>query len=340
MRTASCVTAAFAVGTIALFAGCAGNTSNGGSVAPGSALPQTHGSLLRGAFLPSGVDARFAGPPRALSRLAVPAHHHRSKVEKDLFVSDAISTVFELKNGSYSEVGTITNGISDPDGVWVDKKGNVYVANVTGPTVTEYKKGRGAPICTYSAGLVDPINVTTDTAGNVYVVDFNDFNAPGHVDKFAQCSNTIETQYNINSGPEGVAVDGSGNIFVSYLGPNGGNFLEFVGGSTTPTPLSVTVSSAGGIVIDKNSVLVADDQSGNIDRIAPPYTSATLFASGLQDPFHDSLNKAETLLFNANHGSGTVTVYDYPSGTLVTTITSANGIDGAEGVGESPDAVF
>jgi hypothetical protein len=46
------------------------------------------------------------------------------------------------------------------------------------------------------------------------------------------------------------------------------------------------------------------------------------------------------LLFNANDGSKTVTVYNYPSASLVTTITTSNGIDGAFGVGESPNAVF
>jgi hypothetical protein len=336
MKSASILTAAVASSALVLFAGCAGSSpSNSASV-----LPQSR-SAARGVILRTGVDTRFAGPGAVLSRLAEPPRRHRrSKVEKDLFVSDEGPTVFELKNGSYAEVGTITNGINDSDGVWVDKKGNVYVANVDGKNVTEYKKGHGAPICTYSSGLVDPINVTTDNAGNVYVVDFNDFNNPGHIDKFAQCSNSVATQYNVDEGPEGVAVDASGDIFVSYFGAQGGNFEEFVGGSTTATPLGASVTSPGGLVLDKNGVLIADDQAGTIDLIAPPYSTTTVFASGLSGPFHDSLNKAETLLFNANHGSGTVSVYSYPSGTLVTTITSANGIDGAEGVGESPDAVF
>jgi hypothetical protein len=62
--------------------------------------------------------------------------------------------------------------------------------------------------------------------------------------------------------------------------------------------------------------------------------------TGLSDPFHCSFNKAENLLFNANDGSTTVTIYSYPSMSLVETITSSDGIDGAEGVGESPNAVF
>jgi hypothetical protein len=48
------------------------------------------------------------------------------------------------------------------------------------------------------------------------------------------------------------------------------------------------------------------------------------------------LNKAENLLFNANDGTPDVTVYSYPSGKLVQTVSGGGG----EGVGESPDAVF
>lgn len=224
--------------------------------------------------------------------------------------------------------------------VWVDNKGNLYVANVTGPNVLEFKPGSSTPNCTYSSGLVDPINVTTDTAGNVYIADFNKLQNPGYVDEFPQCSNTMSKQWSVSSGPEGVAVDKSGDLFVAYFGSSGGNFEEFKGGSSTPTPLGAFVGSPAGLILDNHSNLIADDQAGNIDVIAPPYSSVTTLESGLSDPFHVSLNKKETLLFNANAGAGTVTVYKYPAGTLVTTLGSSNGLSGAAGVSDSPDSVF
>ncbi len=339
MKTASYLTAALAACAIA---GCAGNSST----APFSGVPQSPQQLLRGRALPSGIVPQHPGWAMIPSRIALPdRHRHKAPVEKDFFVSDAGNSLFELKNATYGLVGTITAGLNGSDGVWVDKKGNVYVANFGNASVTEYKKGHGAPTCTYSSGLVDPINVTGDNAGNVYVVDFNLFQTPGHVDKFAQCKNSIVKEYDVDSGPEGAAIDASGNIFVSYLGPDGGDFLEFKGGSMTPTQLGATVGGAGGLIIDKKGVLVADDQNGSVDLIAPPYSTATPFATGLLDPFHLALNKAETRLFSANSDAfgstvGTVTVYAYPSGTLLRTITEADGIDGAYGVGESPNAVF
>ncbi len=276
----------------------------------------------------------------------LPLHGHKKRrAESDLFVSDGGNSVFEFDNAYHGLVGTITAGVNGSDGLWADKKGNLYVANSGNASVTEYKKGRGTPICTYSSGVADPIAVSGDDAGNVYVVDFNFANRPGHVDRFAQCMNSIVKQYDVEGSPEGVALDAKGDIFVSYQGPSAGNFLEFKRGAKTPTFLAATVVSAGGLIIDKNGVLIADDQAGAIDLIAPPYAQTRLFASGVHDPLHASLNKSETLLFNANVGlgltyPGTVTIYSYSSKILLETITQADGIDGAYGVADSPNAVF
>jgi hypothetical protein len=322
------LTTAVAVATVVLFAGCSGGsqTSNAGT----SALPPAaHG--MPSYMLPSGVDSRFAGESRLSPRFFSPQlapDHHKKRIEKEFFISDTGSNVFVFKNSTYAKVGDITSGITASDGVWVDKKGNVYVANVVS-NVVEYKKGAGSPICTYSASLTDPINGTTDSAGNVYVTDFEG----GAVREYAQCSNTVKATFSI-SNPEGVAVDSSGDVFVSF----GGNFEEFVSG--VGKELGATIGSAAGLILDNKGDLIADDQTGSIDLIKPPYSTATVLVSGLSDPFHCSLNSAENLLFNANNGSTTVTIYSYPSMSLVHTITTSDGIDGAEGVGESPNAVF
>jgi len=324
------LSAVLAVATAVLFAGCSGGSqsSNLGAFA---VPPAAH--RIPGYMLASGNDSRFLGgpsrlSPRFFSPTMAPDRRHRVRVEKEFFIADEGSNVFVFKNSTDTKVGDITSGITESDGVWVDKKGNVYVANVLS-NVVEYKKGAGSPICTYSAGLTDPINGTTDSAGNVYVTDFEG----GAVREYAQCSNTVKATFSIED-PEGVAVDASGDVFVAA----GTEFTEFISGS--PHLLGATVGAAAGLIIDKNRNLIADDQTGSIDLIAPPYTTATVLVSGLSDPFHCSLNAAENLLFNANHGSTTVTIYSYPSMSLVHTITSGDGIDGAEGVGESPNAVF
>jgi hypothetical protein len=315
--------------TTVLFAACSGGSPNS-SVGTSAIPPAAHG--LPTYMLPSGIDTRYAGVlPRLsshfLSPQMTPDRHHK-KVEKEFFISDTGSNVFVFKNSTYAKVGDITNGVTGSDGVWVDKKGNVYVANVVS-NVVEYKKGAGSPICTYSSDLTDPINGTTDSAGNVYVTDFEG----GAVREYAQCSNTVKATFSI-SNPEGVAVDRSGDVFVTA----DGEFEEFTNGSGKV--LGATIGSSAGLILDNKNDLIADDQTGEIDLIKPPYTSVQTLVSGLSDPFHCSLNSAENLLFNANSGSATVTVYSYPSMSLLQTITTSDGIDGAEGVGESPNAVF
>jgi hypothetical protein len=96
----------------------------------------------------------------------------------------------------------------------------------------------------------------------------------------------------------------------------------------------------GGLVLDKNDNLVAEDQAGSIDVIAPPYASATPIVTDVNGPFRDSLNRKEDLLFSANTGSNTVTVYRYPSGELLETLGASNGITTPLGVAESPNATF
>jgi hypothetical protein len=323
MKRTSLTVVGIAVCSIFALAACAGGSPNASSAMPASAASQLQSHLL-----PLGNDTRFFTPQdRVLAHLLPPP---KTKIEKELFVSSTSDYVVILKDKTYKEVGELTNGVTTSDGVWVDSKGNVYVANVP-YNVVEFSKGGSSPACTYT-GASDPINETTDAKGNVYVADFEG----GFVDEYAQCSNSIVKQFAANAA-EGVAVDASGDLFVAY---GGGSFEEFVKGSTTPTPLGATVGSAAGLILDKHGNLIADDQTGSIDVIAPPYSSAKVLVSGLSDPFHCALNKKENLLFNADSGSATVTVYKYPSGTLVTTLGSGNGITEAEGVGESPDAVF
>jgi hypothetical protein len=321
MKRAPIFTIGITACSVMLLVACSG-APNAGPTLPASQMSRValHELTL------AGNDTRFFSGPQSRLMRSLRAMPAKSKVEKDFFVSTTGPDVLIYSNKTYGETGELTNGLSATDGVWVDKKGNIYVANVS-TNVVEFKKSGSSPICTYT-GATDPINVTTDAKGNVYVVDL----LGGFVDEYAQCSNTIEKQFQAEDA-QGAAVDKSGDLFVSY---GGSSLEEFKGGSTTGTPLGASVGESAGLVIDKKGNLIADDQAGDILVIAPPYSSATVLVSGLSDPFHCSLNEKENLLFNANSGSGDVTVYSYPSGSLKQTVNTG----AAEGVGESPNAVF
>ena len=273
-----------------------------------------------------------------------------AKIPGRLYVSNAISpkgnTVEVYDSGTYKHIGVITKGVRNAEGLWVDKAGNLYVANSGGGNVTEYAPGGTTPICTYSRKLVSPIDETTDDSGNVYVVDANHLQTPGYIDKYKQCDNTIAARYSIVTPPEGVAVDVQGDVFVSYLTVAGGAFEEFKNGQTTPTELRARTSdSPGGLRLDGKGDLISDQQGaqhkpGTIAVIAPPYKKVTTLVTGLGNPFRLALNREQTLLFNVDTLNEKVSVYQYPSGKLLKTLGAADGVTNPGGVATSPNAAF
>jgi hypothetical protein len=333
MRTISTIASAGCITGALLLSACSSSGSSAGSAMP-QAAPQ--GRVSSSVANKYGTDLRYAGTFQTIQARLSP---DKAKVDKDLFVSDSAATVFLFKNKTYKPDGSIT-GFNDNDGIAVDTAGNLYVTNVNSKNVEEFAPGSSTPKCTYDSGVVDPINVTTDAKGDVFVVDFNNFDNPGYVDEFKQCSDTVATQYSVSSGPEGAVVDSKGDLFVSYFNSDfKGVFEEFVKGKTPGKALGAVIGSPAGLTIDKDGDLVADDQSGSIDVIPEPYTTPVTLVSGLSDPFHAALSKTQKVLFNANSGSGTVTIYKYPGGTLTKTLDSSDGLDGAEGVADSPSAL-
>jgi sugar lactone lactonase YvrE len=76
--------------------------------------------------------------------------------------------IYDLAENGFPEVGVLTDGISSPGGIALDRKGNLYVANTTG-TVTVYSPGKTSPSKTLSDDLSQPESVAIDANGNVYV---------------------------------------------------------------------------------------------------------------------------------------------------------------------------
>jgi serine/threonine-protein kinase len=332
MRTVSTIASAGLITGALLLSACSTSGSSAGSVPQAASQSRASSSIAN----KNGIDLRYGGSYQTVQARLSPA---KAKADKDVFVSDSGATVFLFKNKTYKPNGSIT-GFNSNDGIAVDTAGNLYVTNVDSKNVEEFAPGSSTPKCTYDSGLVDPINVTTDAKGDVFVVDFNDLHNPGYIDEFKQCSDTVTTQYSVSSGPEGAVLDSKGDLFVTFFNSGfTGGFEEFVKGKTPGEILSVTVDSPGGLIIDKDGDLIADDQAGSIDVIPEPYTTAIPLVSGLSDPFHAALSKNGKVLFNANFGSDTVTIYKYPAGTLTHTLGSSDGLDGAEGVADSPSSL-
>jgi hypothetical protein len=246
-----------------------------------------------------------------------------------------------LENVAYTPDGSITNGLTTPDGEWTDANKNLYVTNyLPNNNVVEYscKKNKcsSSPTFTYSAGLVNAGNVTTDRSGNVFVAQYNG-STSGYVSEYAQGSNIVLQQCSFPGGVFGVAIDSrTGNVFVAYEGSSvlASVIEEFRGGLSgcNGTFLGATPGEPGDIILDgHNNIIYCDQWNAVVDVIAPPYTSITrTIGSGWVDPYQPALEKhnGALLLYVEDSSAGPsstgwVQVFNYPAGTLVATLSGS-----------------
>jgi len=261
---------------------------------------------------------------------------------RDLYVALS-SDVAILQNKSWSQVGALTaTGMACPDGDWIDREGNLYVADWAcygsgnAPGVYEFKRGANQPSVVYTAGMADPINVTTDRHGNVYVMDF----FGGNLDEYAQGSNSLLYQCAPPSGyglVVSAAVDRHGNVFMVSMNdasPWTAYLYEYAGGlkGCSSTQLATFPFFPGGMVLDKKQNLIIADQIDDVvDVIAPPYTTITSQISAI-DPGMVSINKKNDRLYvtgyvDGDEANGEVYVDAYPSGANIATLGPSNGIN-------------
>ena len=239
-----------------------------------------------------------------------------------------------MLNRKYQSIGTISDGISSPDGDWIDSAGNLYVANYAGGPVNKYDH-RGNLTTTYSDRLRNPVDMTTDASGNLYVAEYS----TDMVYMFQNGSTTASKWCNTGIENEGVAVDSKGNVYVSgATSISSGEIIEYpagsFGGACSSTALISTLGFPGGIELDRKGDLVVCDQSVGIDVIQPPYNtiSGTITIPGARDYFHAALTARNDRLFVSDPLSTAVYVVEYPSGIPNATLGSASGITVPYGV--------
>lgn len=154
--------------------------------------------------------------------------------------------VEEYPAGSTTLSKTITNGISNPLGIAIDKHGTVYVSNYPA-SITVYPKGSSTPSQTITGGgLTDPFGLALDDNGNLYIADFG----PDAVFELP-AGGTSVTNLNLqNAGePIGLAYDfkhgylwetnGSGNTINVYNLASSTSPFETIGGNGEPYAISL-----------------------------------------------------------------------------------------------------
>jgi streptogramin lyase len=172
---------------------------------------------------------------------------------------------------------TLGDGFSNPFGVAVNSKGNVFVADEN--AVKEIAPGCASVSCVKTLTGGSPFGVAVDETSDVFVADISGVNeilAAGNYTKVKKLGGDFQL-------PHGVAVDRSGNVFVAEYGDGAvggwaGAVKEILaaGGYNTVSILGGGFNHPMGVAVDGNgNVFVADAHNSAVKEIPSNCGSAT-----------------------------------------------------------------
>jgi DNA-binding beta-propeller fold protein YncE len=111
--------------------------------------------------------ARHAAPKKNTGWMARAANARHPWLYVAGYDSSTVG-IFDVGSIGTRQIGAITQGVSNPDGIALDAQGTLYVANVTAETVTEYPAGALSPSLVLAVPG-QPVGVAVDASGDVDV---------------------------------------------------------------------------------------------------------------------------------------------------------------------------
>lgn len=207
------------------------------------------------------------------------------------------------KNAALSSTSNLD--LFEPAGLAIDASRNLYVADRGHYRVLEMNSGAGK--FTYLAHVLDAAAVAVDSArGELYVASpasnrvFVIGVATGGVNVFAG-SGAFPSGNSANfpsplpgpkaaiAAPEGIAVDGAGNVFIADTGANAILRVSAKSGMLTRTALAANLNSPGALAIDRKGDLFVADRGNHrvveFPRLAAPASTASVTISPAQFDF-------------------------------------------------------
>ena len=179
------------------------------------------------------------------------------------------ASVVDVLTMNGQQVGQITNGLVEPQGLFVDTKGSLWVANTS--NVLVYPRGSLSPSKTLSDSVGFPIDVTVCPDGSAYVADLYDNSNSNHasIQVYAPGSTTPtgNLDYANDFRNPFLTCDAAGNIFVALLTGDtvgDGLVIEFPHGKQKGAKdLGIVLQSPGGIKPDNAGNLLVTDLIGH-----------------------------------------------------------------------------
>ena len=298
---------AAAIVTIAMLAGCSGN-----SIAPTSSVP----GASAGAQRSSRTQVRALSDGRGVRGNVSPATSHgwmspEAKTDNNAvywgnYDTNTI-TIYSAKGVNGKELGQITTGLNNPERLFVDKDGSIYATNIGNSTVTAYKAGATTPFLTLSNGVNGPTGLTVDAAGTVYVANVDGDTITEYPKGKTSPSITIDAS------AEYLATDAKDNLYAAEYP----NVEEYAKGSTTGTSLGLSIGSPGALEVDsKGNLIVLDESTDDLDYFPAGKTSPSKEIAIGGFPFGIALSKNNKQIYISNLEGSNFLVQSlaYPNG--------------------------
>jgi WD40 repeat protein len=254
-------------------------------------------------------------------------------------------TYYDKGTGPNNPVaGSLSGTFEAPEGLAVDRAGNVYVANGDAQNVLVYASGASSPTLTLSSPNGFPTDVAVAPDGTVYVANvWGMAGNPGSVDVYAKGASepTTTLSYRAFTQVVGIAMDRSGNLFVSYDANHGsvGSAVEFRHGKTV-VPTKISVAAAGGIGFDgAGHMLLIDRDSSTLNVYDAGNTKPIHKLKLPGSPIYFAFGKNYKMLYVADYADGAIDVYRYTPSALQRTDTITNGMNASStslGIAVSP----
>jgi streptogramin lyase len=177
-----------------------------------------------------------------------------------VYVADTFANtvwIFPASPKNPNPVGSITTGISEPQGLAVDASGNLYVANTGNATVTIYPPGGSTPSLTLSQDLPVPAAVAVDSKGDVWVSN-EEGGYTGSLVEFP-AGQTIPSTVITGVNPLGIAVDSADNLYAESYNNSAAYVAVYPPGATQPSqtfgqqnvlePLGMAIGPTGDVYV-------------------------------------------------------------------------------------------
>ena len=230
----------------------------------------------------------------------------------DVFIADDTNgQIVEVPAGGGAQK-TVASGLSAPGGVAVDGAGNVFIADSGNNQVVEVPAGGGAQT-TVASGLSGAAGVAVDGTGDVLIaepaVSQVVLVSPaglqlGAVESSQSTQSPVLAVVPSLSSPQGMAVDGAGDLFI--VDSVAKNVVKIAPGGTVTTLEATGLSTPVGVAVDAaGDVFIVDSGNNNVVELPADGSPQITVASGLSSPTDVAVDGAGDI-FIADTGNNRV----------------------------------